>query len=345
MKRIVLVGMGHWFPPTILDNKFYEDLDIGSASDWIKDRVGIMERRSVLAKEDIIRLRHNETTRDQLSADGRIMSMADMAVGPWNMAQERASEGKPGMLIPDLMISGSSVPDWDIPANACAIAHKLEIECAGFDVNSACSSFAVNLHVVRGLMQSNMVQTAGIFNIERYTTRINFSDRTSCVLFGDSAAAALLTTIDASLDEADSEIQGLELIDTMVQSSPAGAPHVRLPEGGYFSQNGSAVQKFAVTKTVSVAREILARNGLSPADIQYFIGHQANKRMLLSAIEKLGLQPEQHLYNVDYYGNQGGSGAPVVLSMNWNTFKSGDYILIAVVGSGLTWGAALFRKL
>ena len=116
-----------------------------------------------------MRLRRNETTRDQLCADGRIMTMADMAVGPWNMAQERASGGNAEMLIPDLMISGSSVPDWDIPANACAIAHKLEIECAGFDVNSACSSFAVNLHVARGLMQSNMVQTAGIFNIERYT--------------------------------------------------------------------------------------------------------------------------------------------------------------------------------
>lgn len=345
MKRTILTGMGHWFPPTVLANQFYEDLDIGSSSDWIADRVGILERRSVLSHADIQKLRHGETTREQLLAEGRLMSMADMAVEPWHLAKERALQGGCAQVDPDLVLSGSSVPDWDIPANACAIAHKLAIECAGFDVNSACSSFAVNLHVARGLMKSGMAQTAALFNIERYTTRIDYADRASCVLFGDSAAAGILTVLEDRENHTDGPCEGLELLDTVVHSSPAGAPHVRLPDGGVFAQNGAAVQKFAVTKTVSVAREIMDRNGLVSEDIQYFIGHQANKRMLTSAAEKLGLIPEQHLFNVDYYGNQGGSGAPVVLSMNWDKYRSGDYIVVAVVGSGLTWGAALFRKL
>jgi 3-oxoacyl-[acyl-carrier-protein] synthase-3 len=337
--------MGHWFPATILTNQFYENLDIGSASDWIADRVGILERRSVLSHQDIIALRRGEISRPQLIAEGRLLPMAEMAVEPWKMAQDRSQASGSDALEPDLVISGSSVPDWDIPANACAIAQKLEIECAGFDVNSACSSFAVNLHVARALMQGGMHKTAAVFNIERYTTRIDYKDRASCVLFGDSAAAALLTSIDQPSSGKPLPVDGLELIDTVVHSSPAGAPHVRLPEGEVFSQNGSAVQKFAVTKTVTVAREIMERNHLSERDVQYFIGHQANKRMLTSAAEKIGLTPEQHLYNVDYYGNQGGSGAPTVLSMNWDRFKSGDHIVVAVVGSGLTWGAALFRKL
>jgi 3-oxoacyl-[acyl-carrier-protein] synthase-3 len=345
VKRIVLTGMGHWFPSTVLANQFYENLDIGSASDWIADRVGILERRSVLSHEDIVALRRGEISRAQLQADGRILSMGEMAVEPWKMALERTESSGSGSLEPDLVISGSSVPDWDIPANACAIAHKLKIECAGFDVNSACSSFAVNLHVARALMQGGMHRTTAIFNIERYTTRIDFRDRASCVLFGDSAAAAILTTVDKASRKSRLPLGGLELIDTVVHSSPAGAPHVRLPEGDVFSQNGSAVQKFAVTKTVAVAREIMERNGLSASDVQYFIGHQANKRMLASAADKLGFTPEQHLYNVDYYGNQGGSGAPTVLSMHWDKFRSDDYIVVAVVGSGLTWGAALFRKI
>jgi 3-oxoacyl-[acyl-carrier-protein] synthase-3 len=337
--------MGHWFPDTVLTNQFYQDLDIGSASDWIADRVGILERRSVLSLHDIVALRRGEITRTQLIAEGRLMPMADMAHEPWRLALERSQVSGSHALDPDLVISGSSVPDWDIPANACAIAHKLKIECAGFDVNSACSSFAVNLHVARALMQGGMHRTTAIFNIERYTTRIDYRDRASCVLFGDSAAAALLTVVDQTSSNKSLPHGGLELIDTVVHSSPAGAPHVKLPDGDVFSQNGSAVQKFAVTKTVSVAREIMERNNLTESDVQYFIGHQANKRMLASAAEKLGLSPEQHLFNVDYFGNQGGSGAPTVLSTHWDRFHAGDHIVVAVVGSGLTWGAALFRKL
>jgi 3-oxoacyl-[acyl-carrier-protein] synthase-3 len=334
--RIVLTGMGHWFPDTVLDNPFFDALDIGSSATWIDERVGIKERRSVLTRQDIMDLRKGEITRGELVAQGRLMTMAQMAKEPWAMAKHRA-ERAGGTTQLDQLIAGTSIPDWDIPANACSIAGELGLSCAAFDINSACSTFVVNLHVARSLLLAGQAKSIGVINCERYTTRVDYTDRASCVLFGDSASAAILEASDSAT--------GLELIDTIVHSDPSGYPHVRLPDGGYFSQNGQAVQKFAVTKTVQITLEILEKNGLTKADISYFIGHQANFRMLDYACQKNGIGEDRHLYNVNVKGNQGATGAPTVLSEHWGRYKRGDVVVVAVVGSGLTWGAALFRCL
>ncbi len=328
----VITGMGHYFPPTKLTNQFYEQLDIGTSAGWIEERVGILERRTVLALEDVTKLRRGETSLAELRQLGRVMPIGEMCREPWLMAKDRSGSSFHG---PDVVIAGTSVPDWDIPANACSIAATLGIETTAFDVNSACSSFVVDLHVARGLLRSGQATDVAIFNAERYSTRVNFSDRGSCVLFGDGAAAAIVSARPGA--------KGLAVRDTVVISSPAGSQHVKLPDGDYFSQNGAAVQKFAVTKTVAVTQEIMRRQNLQPADISYFIAHQANYRMLMSAVEKLGLAPEKHLCNVQHHGNQGGAGAPNVLSMNWDKYKVGDLIAVAVVGSGLTWAGALLE--
>ena len=339
--RIVVTGMGHWFPENRIGNDFFDQLDIGSAAGWVEERVGIKERRSVLAKSDIMALRRGETTREELKKAGRITTMATMCVEPWAMARGRIGEGR---TVPvDLVISGSSVPDWDIPANAAAIAAKLGIETTAFDVNSACSSFVVNLHVARSMMQAGTAKNVAIFNAERYSTRLDYRDRSTCVLFGDAASCAILEVSDSTAP--DTHVSGLELLDTVVHSTPSGFEHVRIPDGGLFAQNGAAVQKFAVTKTVAVTMEILERNRISRGDLGIFIGHQANYRMLTSCVEKNGLTQAQHRFNVDVCGNQGAAGAPTVLSTHWDEYRAGQYIVVAVVGSGLTWGAALFRKL
>jgi 3-oxoacyl-[acyl-carrier-protein] synthase-3 len=330
-----LTGLGHFFPKTILDNRFFDALDIGSSADWIDERVGIRERRSVLAPDDIVKLRRGLVTRAELYAAGKIMKIGEMCREPWRLALERSQAAARSVAV-DQVICGTSVPDWDIPANACAVAGALGLECAAMDVNSACSSFVIDLHVARSLLTSGHAKTVAVFNPERYTTRLDFTDRTSCVLFGDAATAALLESAPGA--------QGLEILDTVVRSAPSGHEHVRIPDGQCFSQNGHAVQKFAVTKTVAIFNELLERNGLSPAGVSYFVGHQANYRMLTSACQKNGLSDEQHLYNVDRYGNQGAAGAPSVLSMNWDRFRPGDHIAVAVVGSGLSWGAALLRR-
>lgn len=347
LPRVMIQALGHGHPENVIRNEFFDQLDIDSATDWIIDRIGIHQRRSVLSPEDILGLRTGQLTRDDLFRAGRIQTIGFLAEPAWTLLLKRAQDlGYPVM--PDLVIAGTSVPDWDIPANACSIASHLGLECASFDVNSACSSFVVNLHVARSLIRSGAHHQIAIFNAERYSTRLNYADRSSCVLFGDGAAAALVQTMDSWTPQEGvvaGGLRGFEILDTVVHSTPSGHRHVVIPVGGTFSQNGAVVQKFAVTKTVAVTQELLTKNHLQVSDLDYFVGHQANLRMLVSVAEKLHLRSEQHLYNVDQYGNQGGAGAPAVLSLNWTKFKPGDLVAVSVVGSGLTWGCALLRAI
>ena len=329
-----IYSMGHYFPENILDNAFFDKLDIGSAADWIKDRVGIESRRSVLTQHQVMDLRHGRTNRQTLKEAGAIESIAQMGEKAWKVATSRAH-----IVVEDIdtVIGGTSVPDDDIPASSCVIASHLGMErVRGFDVNSACSTFVVQCHVMRGLMMSGLAKEGAIFGAERYTTRVDYSDRRNSILFGDSAITAAVSCTNRP--------GSLKVIDSLVESAPSGWEHIHLPDGKFFHQNGAAVQKFAVTKTIAAAQDILARNSLSTKDAHWFIGHQANYRMLTSAIEKMGVNPDHHLYNVVDRGNQGATGAPSVLSQNWDRYKSGDYIVIAVVGAGLTWGSLLLQK-
>ncbi len=333
--RVVLTSVGHYFPETILDNKFFEELDIDTTEQWIEERIGIKERRSILKKEDIVRLRRGETDYLSLRKEGRIMSMVDMSKPAWAVLLDRLSPESRQLPI-DMVLCGTGIQDYDVSANAAYIAAALGIECASFDVNAACSSFALHTQLIRSMMETGQSKKAVSFIIERFTTRQNYADRSNSILFGDSGVAAVF--------EANSTSPGFEVIDCTFTSAPSGAKHIVMNYGEFFNQSGAPVQKFAITTTVAATKEILARNGLAPKDISYFISHQANLRMLSSVIERLGLTEKQHLFNIDYYGNQGASGAPAVLSQNWDRFKPGDYVVMTVVGAGLSWGAILLKK-
>lgn len=329
-----IYSLGHYFPENVLENSFFDKLDIGSAADWIKDRVGIETRRSVLTKEQITDIRYGRVNRQQLKADGLIESIANMSEKSWKVALSRAHVVTENI---DTVIGGTSVPDDDIPASACVIAAQLGLErVRGFDVNSACSTFVVQSHVMRGLIRSGLTNEGAIFCSERYTTRIDYSDRRNSILFGDASIAAVVSSMPRP--------GALCVVDSLVESAPSGWEHIHLPDGQFFRQNGAAVQKFAVTKTIAAAQDILARNNLKVSEAHWFIGHQANYRMLTSAMEKMGVPADRHLYNVVQYGNQGACGAPSVLSQNWDRYKPGDFIVIAVVGAGLTWGSLLLQK-
>jgi 3-oxoacyl-[acyl-carrier-protein] synthase-3 len=329
-----IYSMGHYWPENIIDNKLFDTLDIGSEGEWIWDRVGIKERRSVMTPDMIRDVRFGRKTREQLKESGAIMTIAAMSEKAWSVARSRFAVVVDRI---DTVIGGTSVPDDDIPASGCAVAAQIGIErVRAFDVNSACSTFVVQNHVMKALCTSGMTQEGVIFCTERYTTRVDYTDRKNCILFGDASVAALISSTPKP--------GSLKVIDTMVESAPSGFEHIRMPHEKPFHQNGAAVQKFAVTKTIAAAQDILTRNSLTAKDAQWFIGHQANYRMLTSAMEKLGVDQKCHLYNVIDRGNQGGAGAPSVLSQNWDLYKPGDYIVIAVVGAGLTWGSMLLQK-
>jgi 3-oxoacyl-[acyl-carrier-protein] synthase III len=329
-----LVSMGHFWPEHRITNDFFNDLDIGSEAQWIEDRVGIKERRSVLRPDQLKGLKTGTTTVQSLFRNKQVMTIPQMAEATWSVMQKRLAVPTDAV---DTVLSGTSVPDDDIPASACKIASHLGLErVRAFDVNSACSTFAAQVHVLRGLMQSGMTRSAAVFTCERYSIRMDYNDRKNCIIFGDGASGCLFSV--------DPLPGSLKVIDTLLESAPSGWEHIQMPTGECFHQNGAAVQKFAVTKTIAAAQDILARQGLQPRDAQWFIGHQANLRMLSSAMDKLGVSEQVHLYNVDMFGNQGAAGAPCVLSMNWERYRPGDYIVIAVVGAGLTWGSMLLQK-
>ncbi len=330
---IVLTAMGHYHPDNRIPNSFFEQLDIGSDSSWIEQRTGIRSRRSVLAQQDLLDLRRGKVSILDLHAKKRVMTISEMAAKSWSVAQQRLHNGNRNV---DLLICGTSIPDYCIPANACSISERLGFSCTSIDVNSACSSFVVDAHLARSLLRNGEVQTVAVFNPERYTTRLDFSDRSSCVLFGDGCSTAVFTRHRSA--------DGFELLDSFIASRPSQFGLVTVPIAGLFSQQGGSVQKFAIRQTVEAVDMLLKRNNLSLADINYFIGHQANYRMLESIIRKLGMDPGKHLHNVRDFANQGATGAPAVLSMAWDRFQSGDLVIMAVVGSGLSWGAILLKK-
>ncbi len=332
---LFVTAMGHYVPGNVLDNTFFDSLNIGSDAQWIVDRVGIQQRRSILRPEEIRALRFGETTREDLFEAGRIMTFGQMGAKSWDLAMERSGL-RTADLHADAVIGGTSVPDSDIPSHACYAARDSKLSTGyAYDTNSACSTFAVQLQTMRGAFAIGSAKTGAIFGAERYTTRVDYSDRKGCILFGDSAYAAWVESAPRG--------KCLEVIDTMVESSPEGADTIRMLDGKSFEQDGQAVQKFAILKTVSAAQAMMERNQLRVTDVNWFVGHQANLRMLTSAAQRIGVDPERHLYNVDFHGNQGGAGAPVTISQNWHRYRHGDTIVMSVVGSGLTWGSVLFR--
>lgn len=330
--KVFLTGIGHASAENKIDNSFFEDLDIETSAQWIEDKTGIQSRYSVLSKEQIAALRHKQTSFTQLREANRLPLTESLAAQPWQQASDRAEFADS----PDIVISGCSTPDYKIPATASIIAAKLGIQATAIDVNSACSSFVTDLSVARALIDNGSAVSAAIFNIERYTTTLDFSDRSSCIIFGDGGTAAIL--------QAGESLSGFEVIDVITDSSPRDCHQVVIPIEKCFWQNGSAVQKFAISKTCEITRNLLEENGLSTADVNYFIGHQANLRMLSSVCKRLEIAEDKHLYNIDQFANQGAAGAPSVLSQNWDRFKPGEIVVIAVVGAGLTWGAALLKK-
>lgn len=331
----VITALGHYFPPHVIDNSFFQTLGIDSSDIWIEEHTGIKSRRSVLSPTEITMIKEGRITVSDICQgkfDGDIASFAQASVSC--LQRRKKLKGKRGEY---LVICGTSVPDWDIPANACVIAAKLGIDSMAVDINSACSSFVVNLHFAcQALNAKGTINKVLICNPERYSLRMNYHDRSSCVLFGDGSSSALVENSDN---------EGLAVIATSIHSDPANYNKVVIPSGQHFHQQGRAVQKFAISRTVEITKTILKDNALTIANIDYFVGHQANRRMLQVVVDKLGLSAEQHLSNVVEYGNQGAAGAPSVLSQNWHRFQAGDTIVVAVVGSGLTWGATILRKI
>jgi 3-oxoacyl-[acyl-carrier-protein] synthase-3 len=321
-------GLGHFHPANEIDNAFLDDLDIGVDTAWIMDRVGIESRRTVLSLE-YIKATRNADPREAAGASR--YSHAETGALAARQAIEAAGihAGDVGMVI-----SGSCTPQTSCPAEACTIAAALGVEAPAFDINSACSSLAAQLHFLDDMRPGRLPDFVLLLQVENSTRAINYNDRNSCVLWGDCSTAQVLSPrVPARL----------KLTHSLFDSDPKNCDKVRFVQAGHFTQEGRAVQTFAIRRSLAILSELRERVGIERAARMKFIGHQANRGMLDNICRSAGIKPENHWFNVDHFGNCGAAGAPSVLSQNRHRLREGDLLSLAVVGGGLSWGGMLIE--
>lgn len=322
-----LHALGHFHPEIEITNAFLEELDIGTSDAWIMERVGIRSRRTVLPL-DYIRETRNRDPR--AAPEAAVYSNAELGRRAAEMALARAglSAGDIG-----LAVGGSCAPDWVSPAEACAIACELGIEAPAFNVDSACTSFFAGVDVLAKMRPEALPDYVLLVVPDAMTRTVHYGDRTTAVLWGDAAVAAVLSA----------RVPGrAQIVGSRLQSSPASHDRVVVPRLGHFRQDGRAVQGFAVR---TAARELQALREAHEEEDRplHFVGHQVNRTMLESVCRRCEIPPERHHMNVEWYGNTGAASAASVVSMSWEKWRDCDDVAMVGVGAGLTWASFLLR--
>ena len=319
-------SLATYVPPRVLTNADLEKL-VDTTDEWILQRTGIRERHIV-----------------------------DPGVATSDLAKEaglRAIEN--AGLTPDdigFLVVGTVTPDMMFPSTACLVQHKIGAHHAwGFDLSAACSAFTYSLTTACQMVASGAHEHALVVGADVMSSIIDYRDRATCVLFGDGAGAVVVSAAgpdDGAILDFDHEIDG------------SGGPALCMPAGGsrrppshetiderlhYVKQEGQTVFKFAVRKTEEIARRVLERNGLVPGDLDLFVSHQANRRIIHAATEKLGLDADKVIINIERFGNTTAATIPLALNdaVCSGRLKKGDLVLLASVGAGFTVGAVLVR--
>ena len=322
-----LHGLGHFQPQNEITNRFLEDLDIGTTDEWIMERVGIRSRRTTLPL-DYIRATKNEEPRAALEAAE--YSNPQMAAHAARLAVERA-----GLQLSDIgmVFSGSSAPDSASPCEAAYIARELDLEVPVLDINSACTSLFAQLYVLSLMRSDALPRYVLVCAPEALSRTVDYRDRAAAVLWGDAAAAAVVSLREPGR---------AEIIGSQLTSSPAGAAHVTVPRLGHFAQDGRKVQMFAIKKTSEVVGQLRNEHEHPERDF-HFVGHQANLRVLENVCRRCDIPADRHHYNVEWYGNTGCASAASVVSMEWEKWTPRDDVGVVGVGSGLSWAGYWLR--
>ncbi len=281
-----LHGLGHFHPETVIDNAFLASLGIDTNDEWIVERVGIRRRHTVLPLE-YIRQTLNRDPRAALEA--ATMSNAETGAEAAKLALARA-----GLQPSDigLVVAGGCSPDECIPAEACRVAEQLNIDAPALDIGSACSSFCAQLYFLEAMRPEKLPEHILVVNPENSTRVVDYSDRSSCVLWGDGSTAAVVSP---------GRPGRWRVAETYLRGDPAGADKVKVPRFGFFTQNGPAVQTFAVRRASETYLALLELHKARGGEVGNltFIGHQANLRMLEAVVKRCEIPSGRHLFNVD----------------------------------------------
>ncbi len=325
-RSTTIKSLATYVPPRVLTNQDLEKL-VETTDEWILQRTGIRERHIV-----------------------------DPGVATSDLGKEAALSAieRAGLTPADIgfVVVGTVTPDMMFPSTACLVQHKIGAPHAwGFDVSAACSAFTYALTTASQMVASGAHDHALVVGADVMSSIIDYKDRATCVLFGDGAGAVVV----AAAGESDGAI-----LDFEHEIDGGGGPSLCMPAGGsrrpashdtvderlhYVKQDGQAVFKFAVRKTEEIARRVLERNGLTPKDLDLFVSHQANRRIIQAASERLGLEPRQVIINIERFGNTTAATIPLALNdaIGSGRLKKGDLVLLASVGAGFTVGAVLIR--
>ncbi len=326
LRRARISSLATYVPPRLLTNADLEKM-VKTSDAWILQRTGIRERHIVEPG----------------------VGTSDLAKEASLLAIERAG------LTPDdidFIVVGTTTPDTIFPSTACRLQAKIGASRAwGFDLGAACSGFTYGLTTAAHLVSSGASQHALVVGGDVMSSIIDYTDRATCVIFGDGAGAAV---VEVSDDE------NIGLLDFENYMDGAGGEALQMPAGGslipaskesveqglhYVKQDGQTVFKFAVRNTEEACRRLLERNKVGPGDIDLFVSHQANIRIIQSAAEKLGVPPEKVIINIQRYGNTTAGTIPLALdeAVSTGRLKRGDLVVLASVGAGFTVGAILLR--
>ena len=324
--RAKISSVGSFVPPRLLTNADLEKM-VATNDQWIQERTGIRERHLVdkgIATSD-------------LATEAAKICLAKRGVDPSEV---------------EAIIIATVTPDMAFPATACLVQNKLGAPHAwGFDLSAACSGFPYALQMGAKLVESGAHKKVLVIGSDVMSSIIDYTDRATCIIFGDGAGAVLLEPCEEG---------EIGLIDFHHEIDGSGAVSLNMPAGGsrlpashatvdakqhYVHQDGQAVYKFAVRKMSEISEALLASNGVLGSELGCFIPHQANKRIILSTAERLGMPEDRVIINIDRYGNTTAGTIPIAMgtALEEGRLKKGDLVLLASVGAGFTAAATLLR--
>jgi 3-oxoacyl-[acyl-carrier-protein] synthase-3 len=319
-----IAGVGSALPPRLVPNSWFESI-VETNDEWIRDRTGIEARH--FADDDV--------------------QTSDLGVEAARGAL--ASAGIPVEQL-DMIVCATISGDTQFPATAVWMQTKLGVSCPSFDVNAACSGFSYGLSAATAFIQSGMADTILVVGAEIFSRIIDFTDRGTCILFGDGAGAAVVQASDAPGIEG--TVLGADGTAAEILWMPAGgtrapASHATVEANGHYVKmpNGREVFKRAVTEMASACRALLEKSDHSIDDVDVLIPHQANARIMQAVVDRLGIDPARAVVDVAEVGNTSAASIPVALDRAWRAgrIRQGDLVLFTSFGAGLTWGATLVR--
>ena len=319
-----ITAVGGYVPETILNNADLENM-VDTSDEWIRTRTGIHERR--ILKEE------GKATSD-MAARAILTMLEKKGIDPNEI---------------DIIICATITGDYIFPATANVVADKIGATNAwGYDVSAACSGFLYALQTGAKFIESGTYKKVVVVGVDKMSAIIDYTDRNTCIIFGDGGGCVLLEPNE----------EGLGVIDAKLHSDGQGRNFLYQPAGGslnpptketvearqhYVYQEGKTVFKFAVTNMADVSYEVMKRNNLSSDDVDWLVPHQANLRIIDATADRMGLDSSKVLINIQKYGNTTAGTLPLLLWDFQDKFKKGDNLILSTFGGGFTWGAIYLK--